>query len=120
MKIALSTSGDSLDAPLDQRFGRAPRFLVINMVDGSFESIDNTQNLTASQGAGIQSARNVVQTGAQSVITGHCGPKAFRALKEAGITVCTSDATTVADALALYRQGKLTSLESADSEGHWI
>jgi predicted Fe-Mo cluster-binding NifX family protein len=108
-----------LDAPLDRRFGRAPRFLVVNMADGSFESVDNAQNLAAAQGAGIQSARNVAQTGARCVITGHCGPKAFRVLKEAGIQVCTSDAATVAEALALYRKGDLALMESADVEGHW-
>jgi predicted Fe-Mo cluster-binding NifX family protein len=59
MKIAFSTSGSDLSAPLDSRFGRAPKFLVYDLESGNFEVIDNQQNLNATQGAGIQSAETV-------------------------------------------------------------
>ncbi|MFP4502900.1 MAG: NifB/NifX family molybdenum-iron cluster-binding protein [Candidatus Hydrogenedentota bacterium] len=120
MKIAITTSGDSLAAPFEQRFGRAPKYIVYDLDNDSFEAVDNTQNLNAPQGAGIQAAQNVAQTGAQAVISGHCGPKAFSVLKTAGITVYTSDAETVADALDCYRAGKLAPAEDADVEGHWL
>ena len=81
--------------------------------------IDNRQNLDAAQGAGIQSAQNVVAGGAQALVTGHCGPKAFRVLKAAGVDVYTSDAPTVAAALALFREGTLKKSLDADVEGHW-
>jgi predicted Fe-Mo cluster-binding NifX family protein len=29
MKVAFSSSGQTLDAPLDRRFGRAPYFIVV-------------------------------------------------------------------------------------------
>ena len=44
MKIAFSTSGDNLEAPLDPRFGRAPRFLIYDMEADTFEMVDNGQN----------------------------------------------------------------------------
>jgi predicted Fe-Mo cluster-binding NifX family protein len=56
---------------------------------------------------------------AQVLVTGHCGPKAFRGLAAAGIAIYTSDAPTVAAALELYREGKLKKSEQADVEGHW-
>ena len=119
MKIAFTTSGATLDAPLDSRFGRAPKFLIYDLDRETFEVIDNQQNLNAAQGAGIQSAETVVRLGAKSLVTGHCGPKAFRVLLAAGIKVYTTDATTVAEALKAFRSGTLKAAVSADVDGHW-
>ncbi len=119
MKIVFSTSGADLDAPLDSRFGRAAKFLVYDTETDTFTVVVNLQNLNAAQGAGIQSAQTVAASGAQVLVTGHCGPKAFRVLKAAGIDVYTSDAPTVAAALTLYREGKLKKSLDADVEGHW-
>ena len=120
MKVAFTTSGQTLDAPLDSRFGRAPRFIVYDTESDTFKVVDNDQNLNAAQGAGIQSAETVARLGAKSLVTGHCGPKAFRVLLAAGIKVYTTDAPTVAAALEEYRSGKLAETNSADVEGHWI
>lgn len=119
MKIVFTTSGDNLNAPLDTRFGRAPKFLVFDLDTDTFTVIDNEQNLNAAQGAGIQSAETVARTGAKCLVSGHCGPKAFRVLSAAGIKVYTSDAQTVAEALKQYRAGKLPQAKAADVEGHW-
>lgn len=119
MKIAFTTSGNELNAPLDSRFGRAPKFLVYDLDSETFEVVDNQQNLNAAQGAGIQSAETVARSGAKSLVTGHCGPKAFRVLSAAGIKIFNTDATTVAAALEQYRAGQVTEANSADVEGHW-
>jgi predicted Fe-Mo cluster-binding NifX family protein len=119
MKIVFTTSGVDLKAPLDSRFGRAPRFLVYDLDSKTFDLVDNQQNLNAAQGAGIQSAETVARLGAEALITGHCGPKAFRVLKAAGIKIYNTDARTVAEALELYRGGTLTEANNADVEGHW-
>jgi len=119
MKIVFTTSGNDLGAALDSRFGRAPKFLVYDLDTETFEIIDNQQNLNATQGAGIQSAETIARSGAKAVITGHCGPKAFRVLKAAGIKIYNTDEPTIAVALDHYRSGKLTEAKSADVEGHW-
>ena len=119
MKIAFSTSGQDLSAPLDMRFGRAPRFLVYDTDTDAFTLVDNMQNLNAAQGAGIQSAQNVAESGAQALVSGHCGPKAFRVLAAAGIKIYTSNAATVSEALQLYKDGSLKESTTADVEGHW-
>jgi len=119
MKIAVTTSGNDLNAPLDSRFGRAPKFLIYDLETKTFEIIDNKQNLNAAQGAGIQSAQNIVQLGAKALVTGHCGPEAFRVLKSAGVKIYNTSAATVAEALDLYLAGKLTESDAADVEGHW-
>ena len=120
MKVAFSTSGTDLNAPLDNRFGRAAKFLVYDTETATFALVDNKQNLNAAQGAGIQSAQNVAASGAQALVSGHCGPKAFRVLTAAGIAIYSSVAPTVAEALELYREGKLKESEQADVEGHWL
>ena len=119
MKIALSTSGSDLSAALDTRFGRAPKFLVLDLENGEFEIIDNQQNLNAAQGAGIQSAETVIRSGAKALVSGHCGPKAFRVLSSAGVKVYNSDAATVAEAVEQFKQGKLKEAGGADVQGHW-
>jgi predicted Fe-Mo cluster-binding NifX family protein len=119
VKVALTTSGNDLNAPLDGRFGRAPKFLIVDLEAGSFESVDNLQSVNAAQGAGLQAAETVVRAGAQAVVTGHCGPKAFRALRAAGVKIYNTDAETVAGALERFKAGRLTEAESADVEGHW-
>jgi len=119
MKVALTTSGNDLAAPLDSRFGRAPKFLIYDLEAKTFEIVDNEQNLNAAQGAGIQSAQNIARLGVKAVVTGHCGPKAFKVLKAADIKIYNTVAATVTEALNQYRDGKLAEASDADVEGHW-
>jgi predicted Fe-Mo cluster-binding NifX family protein len=104
---------------LDSRFRRAPKFLIYDLDSGTFEIIDNEKNLNAAQGAGIQSAETVARSGVKVLVTGHCGPKAFRVLQTAGIRIFNTNAPTVAEALEQYRAGKLAEVKSADVKGHW-
>lgn len=46
------------------------------------------------------------------------GPKAFRVLQAAGVAICTTEAATVAEALDLYREGKLSRALTANAQGH--
>jgi predicted Fe-Mo cluster-binding NifX family protein len=94
-------------------------FLVFDTDTESFEVIDNIKNLNAEQGAGIQSAETVVRSGARALVSGHCGPKAFRVLQAAGVKIYNTDAATVSEALDLYKSGKLMQAEAADVSGHW-
>jgi predicted Fe-Mo cluster-binding NifX family protein len=119
MKIAFTTAGNNLNSTLNSRFGRAPKFLIYDLDSETFEMYDNQQNLNAAQGAGIQSAETVARLGAKCLVTGHCGPKAFRVLLAAGIKVFNTDSPTVTEALKQYREGKLTEAKAADVEGHW-
>ena len=120
MKVAFTTSGSGLDSPLDTRFGRAPGFLVCDTDSGASEFVDNQQSLNTAQGAGIQAGETVVRSGAKAVVTGHCGPKAFRVLSAAGVKVYNTDLPTVAAALEAFKAGKLKPADSSDVEGHWV
>jgi predicted Fe-Mo cluster-binding NifX family protein len=117
MRIAFSTPGESLEAPLDTRFGRAPNFLVYDLDSGLAQIVDNGLSRASSQGAGIQAADSVVRAGAGAVVTGHCGPKAYQVLHAAGIRVFTCRAATVGEALEQYRSGALVEQSGADVAG---
>ena len=119
MKIAITVDGETLEANLDSRFGRAKRFMLYDTEKDSFTLLDNTQNLNAAQGAGIQSAQNIAAAGAEALITGHTGPKAFTVLQAAGIAIYHSDVLPVKDAIAAFKIGKLKKADTADVEGHW-
>jgi predicted Fe-Mo cluster-binding NifX family protein len=108
-----------MDAPIDPRFGRAQKFLLVETDSGEFQSIDNTQNVNAIQGAGIQAGQTAAQHGAQVVITGNCGPNAFRTLESAGIQVVVGAAGTVGDAIEGFKSGQLKPAKSSNVQGHW-
>ena len=120
MKIAISARSASLESEFDSRFGRAPLFVIYDTDTREFASCSNTQNLQAAQGAGIQTAQNVANAGAQAVVSGHCGPKAFTVLNAAGITVYQAKAATVQDVIRQFENGELVAMNSADVEGHWV
>ena len=120
MKIAISCQEKSIDADVDPRFGRAPYFCIYDTETDSCEFIDNQQTLDSPSGAGVQSAQNVVNAGVSALLTGHCGPKAFRALSAAKIKIYTEVAGTVQEAVSSFRNDALTPAQAADVEGHWI
>ena len=119
MKIAITAEGERLDSAVDPRFGRAAKFILYDTEREQFEAFDNAQNLNLPQGAGIQSAETVFRLGAECLITGHCGPKAFRVLQAAGVRIFTGAQGTVAQAIEQFKAGRLAAAEAPDVEGHW-
>ncbi len=119
MLVAFSTDGKNLDSSLDTRFGRCRNFLVCDVSSSDFKIIENAQNLNAAQGAGIQSAQNVIASGAQALVTGHCGPKAFKVLQAAGIPIYLGEEKRIRSLVEDFQNGKLEHLVSPDVEGHW-
>lgn len=119
MIIAVTSEGDTTDSKVDPRFGRAKFFLIYNDEYGRWEPVDNKQNFQAAQGAGIQAATTIANKKCNVLITGHCGPKAFRALSAAGVGVYLCDSGTVKETLEKFQKGELKKVDSADVEGHW-
>ncbi len=119
MKMAITSQGTGLDSPVDPRFGRAKHFLLVDTDTGQASTHDNTQNLNAPQGAGIQAAQTVARLGAEAVLTGHVGPKAFTTLQAANIAVYTGVSGTVNEALEQFKSGRLMGAAKPNVEGHW-
>ena len=120
MRIAVSSQGKDLTSKVDQRFGRASCFLVFDTDDESFEVVENSQNVNAAQGAGIQAAENVTKKNVDLVVSGNFGPKAFQALQAAGVKIALWADGIVSEAIELGRNDKLKISDTANVEGHWI
>ena len=119
MKIAVTSEGRDLSSAVDVRFGRARGFIVYDLDTGDSEYLDNAQVIDSPQGAGIQAAKLVADTGAGAVITGNVGPKAHNALSMAGVAIYTCGGSTVREAIDDFKAGRLTAAEAANVEGHW-
>jgi len=120
MKLAVTARGRELDSPADVRFGRTGGFLVVDTETGDVEYLGNAEASGAAQGAGIQAARLMAAHGVQVVLTGHCGPNAFRALHAAGIRVCTGlTGGSIREAVERFKAGALQEATTADVQGHW-
>lgn len=119
MKIAVSARTSDIDGPVDPRFGRAAFLLIVDSADFSYEAVNNEKNLKAFQGAGIQAATLIQEKGAEVLLTGHCGPKAFQVVDAAGIKVVNDVEGTVREVVELFNAGDCSYASSADVEGHW-
>ncbi len=107
-KIAITSEGPKLTDRVDPRFGRAGGFVVVDLETMATTYVDNGGSQAMSHGAGIQAAENIVQAGAGVLLTGYVGPKAFAALKAAGVKIGQNlDDMTVAEALERYRSGQV-------------
>jgi predicted Fe-Mo cluster-binding NifX family protein len=119
MKLAITATGRDVTSDVDPRFGRARYFLVVDTETGSMEPHDNTQNLNAAQGAGIQAGEAVARLGVEAVISGNFGPKAFQVLNAAGIKAYRAHGGSVEDAIQAFKAGSLTEAATANVGGHW-
>jgi predicted Fe-Mo cluster-binding NifX family protein len=119
LKIAITSRGKDLDSQIDPRFGRAAYILIVDTRHQGVEVLDNSENATAFKGAGIQAAVTVSDRGAKVLLTGYCGPNAFKTLKAAGIKVANDVTGTVRDAVIAYREGKVSFADSANVEASW-
>jgi predicted Fe-Mo cluster-binding NifX family protein len=119
MKIIITSEGTSLESQVDPRFGRAKHFILVDTDSGEFSAYDNAQNLNTPQGAGIQAAQTVARLGAEAVLTGHVGPKAFTTLQAANVAVYTGVSGATQDAIERFKSGRLTFAAKADVQGHW-
>lgn len=116
IRLAVSATGESMDSPMDPRFGRCSYFVVVD-ADGSHKAVRNTGQALGN-GAGIQAAQQIVDMGVGAVITGDVGPNAFRVLSAGNVRMYVGGSGTVASALEAYRRGDLRQTASSTSPGH--
>jgi predicted Fe-Mo cluster-binding NifX family protein len=108
MRIAVTSQGPDLQSQVDPRFGRARYLIVVNTETKESSALDNSRNLNTSQGAGIQTVKDLVNEGVDAVLTGHVGPKAQEALEAAQVQVFLGASGTVEEALLELGSGQGT------------
>jgi predicted Fe-Mo cluster-binding NifX family protein len=115
-RIAMTSTGKTLEDPIDMRFGRCPYYLLIES-DDSVKAISNCAR-NAGGGAGIQAAQQVVNEDVDVVITGEIGPNAFQVLSAANIEIVLASPGRGTEILKEYRLNRLARAEAETHPGH--
>lgn len=118
MKVAVCSTGDTLDSPVDPRFGRCAYFMIVDTETFDAEAVQNPGAMSA-QGAAIQAAQVISSLGVSAVITGNLGPNANQALSAAGIKVYACAGETVRNAVNLFNAGSLQEISAPTVAAHF-
>lgn len=113
--MAVSALGPTLDDKVDEQFGRATYLLIVDPETFETETIDNHANRNALQGAGLGTAEAATSAGADVVITGHLGPKAFKALSVADAGGYGAVGMSVREAVKAFSEGRLEPLDEGEA-----
>jgi len=117
MKIFVTATEKSLDANVNQMFGRCPFFALVDTEDMSADFLENPA-VSASGGAGIKTAQAVLDSGATAVISGNIGPKAFSTLSAGKVKVFAVPAWTIREAVEKLKNNELKETITATGRSH--
>lgn len=110
-KTIITSSGNSIEASFDRRFGRAAWFCLYDEDTGDFVFHEN-EFVNAGHGAGIKTAEKTVEWRVTKVISGDFGPKAKELLEKFDIqmVIIQDDTIKIQDIIH-----KLSNKKSIDS-----
>ncbi len=107
MKVAITSSGNSLEAKLDSRFGRCSYFVIYDTETKAIEFVPNS-NKESIEGAGPGSVQLVASRGVEKVVSGEFGAKVksiFDSL-QIQLVVINSQEKTISEIIGLLNQKK--------------
>jgi predicted Fe-Mo cluster-binding NifX family protein len=100
--------GEGLQAQVSEHFGRAPYFTVVDLNEQKeVLRVEVVANSGAHFGGQGHPTEGILAQHPQVVITRGMGPRAFQEFAEARVVVLQSNAVTVEEAIATYREGRL-------------
>ncbi|WAC05548.1 MAG: NifB/NifX family molybdenum-iron cluster-binding protein [Methanoregula sp.] len=86
MKVCFTAKGETLDSPSEERFGRAPYFIILESETGSFEVIRNPY-ADGAGGVGPKAAQILIAHDVKALISGQVGGNTREVLTAAGIVM---------------------------------
>ncbi len=110
MKLCITAQGATLESPAEDRFGRAPFFIIIESENGSFEAIQNPY-IDGAGGVGPKAAQILISHNVKALISGQVGGNARGALAAAGIAMYTYHGGSVKDAFEQFTKNTLVRSE---------
>ena len=117
MKVCITSQGLNLDSSIDPRFGRAQCLLFVETETMDFEKIQPI-GTDAPGGAGVKTAKLVIDSDAQVVLTGNCGPNAFNTLTAGGVKVYTGLGGTIKQVIEDFKAGKPQVAQNPNTKTH--
>lgn len=106
MKIAITSESKTLSSKVDDRFGRAPYFIIVDTDTLGYKVLDN---IAASQtsGAGTKAAEILINEGVEALISSNLGSNAREVLKAANIPVYKAVAGDVRSNVEIFLKNGL-------------
>ncbi|SKC77021.1 NifB/NifX family molybdenum-iron cluster-binding protein [Maledivibacter halophilus] len=117
MKIAVCSKNEGLKALVDERFGRADKFVIYDVETKDVKTIENSAK-NEGVGAGGQAVKNLYDNNVEVAIVPQLGPKAVDAFKAFEIKVYSlGESKTVEEAIEKYKNGDLKELKMDEIKG---
>ncbi|MFH1501247.1 MAG: NifB/NifX family molybdenum-iron cluster-binding protein [archaeon] len=119
MKIAISSTGKTLESEVDSRFGRCAYFLIVEIEDKKIKDFKAIENTAKAQmgGAGITAGEIVANEKVNAVITTNLGPRAFSVFGQFKIKIYSAQGK-VKDAVKDLINGNLKEMSDASGPQH--
>jgi predicted Fe-Mo cluster-binding NifX family protein len=117
MKIGISATGKDKDSLMDMRFGRCEYFQIYDTQNEEVKIIENKAQ-SASGGAGIAAAQQLIDEKVDIIITGNLGPNAFKVIGKAGVKPYKCERMSICSAVEKYNKGDLLELTQAGPAHH--
>ncbi len=108
MIVVFSARQDTLESPVEPRFGRCAYLVMVDTETNEWKAFTNP-GVSQSGGAGIAAAQFVIDQKAAAVVSGDFGPNASNTFKAAGVDMYLygGEVPTVEQAVGLFKQEKL-------------
>ncbi|MCF6172911.1 MAG: dinitrogenase iron-molybdenum cofactor biosynthesis protein [Campylobacteraceae bacterium] len=109
MKFVFTAKGGDWDSPMDPRFGRMDMLVVYDEDSDKLEAIPNKETEEMEHGAGLQTAKKVLDLNPDVIITGNgAGQKALEILKHSHVKMYTGAGNmTLKEAYEAFKNSKL-------------
>ena len=103
MRVAVPSSGRTLESPIDPRFGRSPYYIIVDTETMKHEILDNTR---MSAPGGVEAAQLVAGEDVDVVLAGALGPNLSKVLSRAGIKIIKGVRGSVKEAIEAFKKGE--------------
>lgn len=108
MKLLITTQQPDINSPVDDRFGRAACFLIVNTDTDEWQAVDNPARDNRG-GAGVAAAQFAADHQISAIISGDFGPNTIAPLNAARIKMVRfpKAGLTGKDVIEMVRSGQL-------------